>query len=342
MPVVPRRILVSRLSAMGDVAMVVPVLLALNKSYPSIEVFLLTQKRFFALFRDLEQVNLIEADLKGRHKGLPGLVRLSREINALEIETFLDLHNVLRTKVVRGLTKKARIFTIDKGRSEKKRLVKDPNFFQPLAHTTERYLQVFHKAGFQFQLEKNAFLSRRDLSQKIKEVLGEKSTKWIGFAPFAAHKTKALTVKRARKITQRIASEFDVKIILIGGGKQEERKLDLVAATTSQVFNMAGKFTFEEELDVISNLDAMIAMDSGNGHLAALFNVPTITLWGNTHPYAGFAPYAQPDENQICADREKFPLLPTSVFGNEKVKGYLKVTNSIKISRVVKRLREVL
>ena len=339
---VPRRILVSRLSAMGDVAMVVPVLLAFNKTYPSIEIFLLTQKRFFALFRGLEQVNLIEADLKGRHKGLPGLIKLSREINALEIDTFLDLHDVLRTKVLRSLSSKASIFTIDKGRSDKKRLIKDPNFFQPLPHTTDRYAQVFHKAGFQLQLEGNEFFSRRDLSQRVKEILGEKSTKWIGFAPFAAHKTKALTVKRARKITQRIAREFDVQVILIGGGEKEEKKLNLVASTTSQVTNLAGKFTFEEELDIISNLDAMIAMDSGNGHLAALFNVPTITLWGNTHPYAGFAPYAQPKDNQICADRNKYPLLPTSVFGNKKVKGYLKVTNSIKISRIVKRLREIL
>ncbi len=339
---IPRRILVSRLSAMGDVAMVVPVLLAFSKMYPSIEIFLLTQKRFFALFEGMEQVNPIEASLKGRHKGLPGLVKLSREINALEIDAFVDLHEVLRTKVLRNLITGSKVYTIDKGRAEKKRLVKDPNFFEPLTHTTDRYAQVFHKAGFEFQLEKNQFLSRRKLSAKVKDLIEDKSTKWIGFAPFAAHKTKALTVKRARKITQRIARDFDAKIILIGGGAKEEKKLDLVAATTSQVFNMAGKFRFEEELEIISNLDAMIAMDSGNGHLSAIFKVPTITLWGNTHPYAGFAPYAQPDENQICADREKYPLLPTSIFGNKKIKGYLKVTNSIKISRILNRLREVL
>ncbi len=338
---IPKRILVSRLSAMGDVAMVVPVLLALTKAYPSLEIFLLTQRRFFALFDSLDQVKLIEADLKGRHKGLPGLVKLSREINALKIDAFIDLHDVLRTKVVRNLNK-AKVLFIDKGRSDKKRLVKDPSFFKPLMHTTARYAQVFHKAGFQFQLEDNEFLRRQELSENVKDRLGEKTTKWIGFAPFAAHKTKALTVKRARKITQRIAREFDVKIILIGGGMNEQRKLDLVAATTSQVFNLAGKFTFEEELDIISNLDAMIAMDSGNGHLAALFNVPTITLWGNTHPYAGFAPYAQPDENQLYPDRDKYPKLPTSIFGDKKIKGYLKVTNSIRISRIVNRLREVL
>ena len=339
---IPKRILVSRLSAMGDVAMVVPVLISLTQAYPSVEIFLLTQKRFFEIFDSVDQVRLIEADLKERHKGLGGLMKLSRQINTLDIDVFIDLHDVLRTKVVRNLTKRCQVFSIDKGRTNKKRLVKDPSFFEPLPHTTERYLQVFHEAGFNFELQYKEFLHRRELSEKVKATLGDKSTKWIGFAPFAAHRTKALTVKRARKITRRLSKEFDVKIVLIGGGHAEQKKLNLVAATTSDVFNIAGIFTFEEELDIISNLDAMIAMDSGNGHLAALYNVPTITLWGNTHPYAGFAPYAQPDKNQICADREQFPLVPTSIFGNKKVKGYLKVTNTIKASKITERLRKVL
>ena len=58
-------------------------------------------------------------------------------------------------------------------------------------------------------------------------------------------------------------------------------------------------------------------MDSGNGHLAAMYGIPVITVWGVTHPYAGFAPFLQPEENSITADREQFPLIPTSVYGNK-------------------------
>jgi ADP-heptose:LPS heptosyltransferase len=86
----------------------------------------------------------------------------------------------------------------------------------------------------------------------------------------------------------------------------------------------------------------MIAMDSGNGHLAALYGVPVITLWGNTHPYAGFAPYAQPQENQLTANREQFPLLPTSIFGDKIVAGYENVTDTIEIKAVIERLKVVL
>lgn len=197
--------------------------------------------------------------------------------------------------------------------------------------------------GFDIKLEGNEFLSKEAVLSQIHDKIGRKTSKWIGFAPFAAHKTKALTVKKAKKIVQTIAkSNEEATIILFGGGKKEENQLQIIAGTTTNVINLAGLTTFENELKVISQLDAMIAMDSGNGHLAALFGVPVITLWGNTHPYAGFAPYAQPKENQLTASREQFPLIPTSIFGNKIVNGYKKVTNTIKVKTIVDRLKVVL
>ena len=75
-------------------------------------------------------------------------------------------------------------------------------------------------------------------------------------------------------------------------------------------------------MPIIVNLDVMLAMDSGNAHLASFFGIPTVTLWGVTHPYAGFYPFGQDIENALLADRAKFPLIPTSVYGNKMPIGY--------------------
>ena len=305
----PKRLLISRLSAMGDVAMVVPVIISLNRSYPDVDIFVLSRKKFEPLFNDLPQVTFLEAKVDDVHKGPAGLYRLSKEIMSLKVDAFADFHDVLRTKLVRNLTTGMSISVIDKGRSEKKKLVKNNRFFQPLKHSAQRYLDVLTALGYDLKLEQNEFLQRESISDKVTKHAGIKNSKWIGFAPFAAHKTKSLTVKRAKKILKRITEEFDVKVILIGGGNKEKKKLQLIAGTTSNVFVMAGLFDFKDELRLISNLDAMIAMDSGNGHLSALYNIPTITLWGNTHPFAGFAPYGQPEENQITVNRNQFPLV---------------------------------
>jgi len=76
-------------------------------------------------------------------------------------------------------------------------------------------------------------------------------------------------------------------------------------------------------------------MDSGNAHIAAMMGVKVITLWGATHPFAGFSPFNQPLGNCITADREKFPLLPTSIYGNKKVEGYEEAMRSISVENVV-------
>ena len=86
----------------------------------------------------------------------------------------------------------------------------------------------------------------------------------------------------------------------------------------------------------------MLSMDSGNGHLAAMYGIPVVTLWGVTHPYAGFAPFGQNEENSILSDREKYPLIPTSVYGNKMPNGYDKAMESISPSKVVNKVEQIL
>ncbi len=342
MPQLPKRLLLVRLSAMGDVAMTVPVILALSRAYPELELIMLSRKRFAPLFNNIPNLKFIPADLDQEHKGVKGLYKLAQSIKKNHIDAVADLHSVLRTKILRSFLIGIPKSVIDKGRRDKKRLVKDPSFFEPLQHSTERYADVFRKLGFEITLKNNEFLPINKLSREIVKVTGEKSKQWIGVAPFAAHETKSLKVNRAKKLVKQLSAIGGVQILLLGGGESEIKKLKLVAATTSNVTIIAGKLSFEQELNLISNLDAMVAMDSGNGHLAALYHIPTITMWGNTHPHAGFAPYAQPLENQFTVNREQFPLVPTSIFGDQTIEGYKRVIHSIKIKNVVKRVKEIL
>jgi ADP-heptose:LPS heptosyltransferase len=83
-------------------------------------------------------------------------------------------------------------------------------------------------------------------------------------------------------------------------------------------------------------------MDSGNAHLAAMLGVNTITLWGATHPYAGFVPFNQDIQNCITANRDLYPQLPTSVYGNKIVKEYQDAMRTITPTQVVTKIKEVL
>ena len=338
----PQRILVIRLSAMGDVAMCVPVLLALQRKYPNIELITLSRKRFKSILSQLPNIQFVEAQVDDNHKGISGLWKLSKELKELQPDAIADLHNVLRSKVIRTCLRGISKATINKGRSEKKQLIENLSFFKPLKHTTERYADVFRELGFEINLQCNEFLEKRAVSTQIHDKIGKNTSKWIGFAPFAAHRTKAVGLEKATEIAQQIADLPHLKLLLFGGGRKESNDLAQIASISENIISLAGNLDFEQELDVISNLDAMIAMDSGNGHLAAMYGVPVITLWGNTHPYAGFAPYAQSIERQLTVDRKQYPLVPTSVFGNQLVDGYENIIDTIETIRIVEELEKVI
>jgi ADP-heptose:LPS heptosyltransferase len=126
---------------------------------------------------------------------------------------------------------------------------------------------------------------------------------------------------------------------LFGGGTTEKKELELFKKNNVNVYNMAGKFTFKEELAIISNLKIMLSMDSGNGHLAARFGVKVITIWGNTHPFAGFVPFNQPIEHQLIPSKIDFPLIPTSIYGNKTPENYKTVAGTIKPATVLDKIK---
>jgi ADP-heptose:LPS heptosyltransferase len=145
-----------------------------------------------------------------------------------------------------------------------------------------------------------------------------------------------------QEVIHQLAQNTEHQLFLFGGGHEEIEQLNALAKNHSNVIVIAGKLHFQQELQLISNLDIMLSMDSGNAHIAAMYGIKTITLWGATHPFAGFAPFNQPIENAIVSDRNEYPFLPTSVYGNIKVVGYENAMRTIMPSEVVAKIKSVL
>lgn len=340
-----KHILVIRLSAMGDVAMSVPVLRVFSEMYPEVKLTVLSRAFFKPLFEDIPNLDFLEADVYGKHKGFFGLIRLAKEALALNIDAVADLHQVIRSKIITDYLKLKGLKTarIDKGRREKKVLTSGKNtIFTPLKTTHKRYAEVFKKLGFPIDLKEYVPPKKKSMNSKLMELAGVKHQKLIGIAPFAAHEGKAYPLSLMTQVIDRLNNTKKYKILLFGGGKQEIERLESLAEKFSEVVSIAGKITFEEELALISNLDLMISMDSGNGHLAAIYGIPVLTLWGVTHPFAGFAPFNQSEQHQLLSDREKYPLIPTSIYGNKIPPGYEKVMETITPEMVFKRVKEIL
>ena len=186
-------ILVIRLSALGDVAMTIPVLRALTATYPNLQLTVLTKKHSLPLFSGLERVAVLEADIKKKHKGIRGLWRLYKMLRAQPLDAVADLHAVLRSHVLRVYFALDRVpfVQIDKGRKEKKALTRARNkVFRQLKSSHQRYADVFARLGFPIDLSCAPLLERQLLSKKHTAWIGKTPERWIGIAPFSTHAGK--------------------------------------------------------------------------------------------------------------------------------------------------------
>ena len=322
---------------MGDVAMTVPVIRAFVEQHPNVKVTVLTRPFFAPFFDEIKNTSVFSAHFNAEHKGVNGLFKLSKQLKKLNIDAVADLHNVLRTRILKMFLVSKPFIQIDKGRTEKKALVTGKEFKQ-LKTTHQRYADVFNKLGFKLSIDNPTFPEKAEFNNSITNLVENSDKPLIGIAPFAQYQSKEYPLELMEKVIGELSKSKKFTILLFGGGKKEIKVLDGIEQQYKSVINVSGKLPFTDELNLISNLKLMVSMDSGNAHLAAMYGIEVITLWGVTHPYAGFYPFNQNTDNALLSDKEKYPKIPTSVYGNKFPKGYEDAMESIDYKKVINKI----
>lgn len=318
--------------------MTIPVLKAVLNQNKNIEITVITQPFFAPIFKELPNISIIIADTKNKHKGIFGLYKLYRSLKKEQFFAIVDLHNVLRTNILKLFFLGRNFYQIDKGRKEKKELISAEKKVQ-LKTTHQRYADVFRKIGLNINIKKTVFCKKQKLPEEVLVFVKNKTKKQlIGIAPFAAHKAKMYPLEQLKIVIEKLSNNY--KILLFGGKKNLKQLKEF--EFNENIFSVTGKLNFKQELNTISNLDLMISMDSGNGHLAANYGVKVLTIWGVTHPFAGFTPFNQPSSYSLLPNLNQFPKIPTSIYGNTYPEGYENAAGSILPEKVVEKVEEIL
>jgi len=335
--------LILRFSSMGDVVMTIPIIRCLEKKYPENKFIFVTRPKFRYFFDEFKNVKVFEVDLEKRHKGFFGLFNLFLDLRKLNPKRIADLHSVLRTNILSFLFRLifTKVSVIDKKRKERKALTRKVNkIFKPLTPVHYLYQEVFNKLGFSIDLTKDHFFPPSKIFNINTKNIEIGSGKTVGIAPFAKHSPKMYPLDLMQKIVSYIQDRHTV--FLFGYGKLEMETINRWSSVFKNVYSSNELGGFENEIALISNLDLMISMDSANGHIASIYNVPVITIWGLTHPYTGFTTFNHDPNNQFCPNREQYPLIPNSIYGNKMIKGYEDSMRTIKIEDVLERANEIL
>lgn len=315
------KLLVIRFSALGDVAMTLPVIDAVARRYPQLELTVLSRPFVQPLFEGLPaNVRFRGVDVRS-YPGLRGLYKLFRELQREGYDVVADLHDVLRTQVLRTLfaLHGKQVASIRKGRSEKRKLIRQGyRQSRPLPTAFQRYADVFDRLGYGVgEFPFRSIYGEGKGDEQLFAVLRTPphAGRWIGLAPFAAHAGKILPAETVQRLILLLtSSEAPTELFLFGGGAKEKQQLEEWAAPYRNVHNVAGRMKLAGELALMSHLDVMISMDSGNMHLASLTGTKVVSVWGATHPYAGFMGWRQSEAAAVQADLD---CRPCSIFGNK-------------------------
>ena len=343
-------ILIIRFSALGDVAMLVPVVYSLARQYPDVRITVLSRAFARPFFEDLApNVGFMEADLKREYHGIKGLNALYRRLTAKQFTHVADMHNVLRSEFLRmrfnlGSFKVAHINKHRKGRkrltaSVNKQLIQQPTPFQ-------NYSDVLAQLGYPIEPEFHSIFPEGggDLSQLPIDSshFTLNASLNIGIAPFAAHEGKVYPPQLMQQVIEQLTKKYpDANIFLFGKGEREAQQFPEWCAQYKQCVYVSQYLeSLKQELILMSHLDVMLSMDSANMHLASMVATPVVSIWGATHPYAGFMGWNQGTENAI-----QVPLYcrPCSIYGQKACRrGDYACMNRIAPSTIVEHIAQIL
>ncbi len=299
---------------MGDVAILVPVIRALRKKYPEVGITVLTRPFFAPFFRGIHNMRFFNLNPKFRHKGFFGMLRLASDARRDGIDAVADMQDNFGSRLVRNMLalKGCRTAHIDKGRVSKRRLCRKGylNFHQ-LKTTSERYADVLRDLGFELTPQPEIDMEL-PVPLAINYLHGKKTGPWIGIAPFAKYDTKVYPIEQMEIVASRIADRAQ-KVFLLGGGAEEQRLAAGLAAGRDNIVPVIGTMNLGDELNLIANLDVMLTMDSVAMQMGSLVGTPVVSVWGATHPYAGFYGLGQDPGNAVQLPLE---CRPCSVSGN--------------------------
>jgi len=342
-------ILIMRFSAMGDVAMLVPVVYSLATQYPDVRVTVLSRGYARAFFDQLApNVGFMEADLEKEYVGITGLNALYRRLHAKHFTAVADMHGVLRTHYLcmRFRFDRFRVARIDKHRAGKHRLVSRNNKrFVQQPTTFQNYAEVLAKVGCPVKLAFDSIFPPQGGNLRLlPPQIGEKKSfqKWVGIAPFAAHEGKVFPLERMEQVVERLFKAHpNARVFLFGAGSKEKRQFAQWCERFPRCMSVSEVLKgLSEELILMSHLDVMVSMDSANAHLASLVKVPVVSVWGATHPYSGFMGWGQTDDTAV---QVSLPCRPCSIYGNKPCyRGDLACMNRITPEMVLEKVERVL
>jgi ADP-heptose:LPS heptosyltransferase len=310
------KFLILRFSSIGDIVLTTPVVRCLKLQYPNSEVHFATKTKFKVLVENnpfIDKYYLLEESLNSFIKTL----------QSEKYDYIIDLHNNLRTTIIKIGLYEAKTFSFDKLNFQKWLLVNLKVNKMPKIHIVDRYLKTVKTFGIKNDNQGlDYFIPEKDIvNLELKE-------NFVAYAIGGQHFTKKLPISKIIEICQKTNS----KIILLGGKEDAEIGEKVKLTLGDKIINTCGKYNLNQSASIINQAEYVISHDTGLMHIAAALKKRVISIWGNTVPEFGMYPYIT--EYKII-ENKNISCRPCSKIGYDKCpKSHFKCMNELDFSNI--------
>ncbi len=322
------KFLIIRFSSIGDIVLTTPVIRCLRKKFPEAEIHFLTKESFRKIVAHNPYINKV-------HILGDSFELMLHELKTEEYDYIIDLHHNLRTLRIKRFLKDVKAYSFNKLNAEKFIYTNLKINMLPKKHIVDRYLNTVASLGVEddgFGLD--YFIPESDMV-KNKDIPTSHLHGYIAIVIGAAHTTKKMPVHKLRELCAAITHP----VILLGGKEDYANAAAIAGADDIKIYNACGKFSLNESADLVRRSKLVITHDTGLMHIAAAFQKPVISVWGNTVPAFGMYPYYGKNSRQHFDIVEINGLWcrPCSKIGYNKCpRGHFKCMELIAVNDIIK------
>lgn len=316
-----QRILIVRFSSIGDIVLTSPVVRALRKRFPDADIRFLTKRAYAELVLPNPHLNGIFL-FDGK------LSETIAEVRAYRPNVIIDLHHNLRTAILKAAVV-CKSYSFPKLNLEKWLHVNLKMDTLPDLHIVDRYFSAVEPLGVVNDGQGLDFFIPEDVQLPL--LPAPFADGYVAVAVGAKFATKRIPEEKLAAIIQGLQRP----VVLVGG--PEDAAVGQRLAQRGEVFNACGRTSLQESARIIEKAAVVITPDTGMMHIAAAFNRPTISVWGNTVPAFGMTPYIpqHPDRIHIIEQKD-LPCRPCSKIGfAECPKGHFNCMNLLDTGTVI-------
>ena len=273
------KILILRLSSIGDIVLTQPVAKVLREIYPDATIDYLSKESYVGIVEAFGCIDTIHIWKNKRN--------ILKKLRKQKYDLIIDLHSKLNTFIIKSLIRGKKTLTYNKKHYLRKKIVKKITG-KSIVSTVDLYLSALKKIGITKTVEYPKLYPDKLKKNSLEKRFPGK--KLIGIFPGALHFTKMYPLEKLANFIDSVPSKWNCKFIILGSKSERLLSAELQENTKAQLLDICGEFNISQLISVINNMDVIISNDSGPMHIAAALSKSQIALFGATHPRLGFAP----------------------------------------------------